>query len=58
MRSALTKVEGVSDIQTDPTAEGGPICTFKLADASFDIKAKLNELAATNEHIKGWSMAE
>ena len=54
MRSALTKVEGVSDIETDVNDR---ICSFKLADANVDIEAKLNELADTNEHIKGWSMA-
>jgi hypothetical protein len=57
VRSALTAVEGVSDIQTDPNAEGGPICIFKFANADLDIQAKLDELAANNTHIKGWSMA-
>jgi hypothetical protein len=56
VRSALTAVEGVSNIQTNPNSSP-PLCTFEFANASLDIKAKLDELGSTNPHIKGWSLA-
>ncbi|MDH3717765.1 MAG: hypothetical protein OES79_06545 [Planctomycetota bacterium] len=56
MRSALTAVEGVSNIQTNPNASP-PLCTFEFANTSLDIKARLDELGSTNPHIKGWSLA-
>ncbi len=55
MRSDLEKVAGVSNITTDVATQ---ICTFQLADPSFDVKGKLTELAGTNEHIAGWSLVE
>ncbi len=54
MRSALSKVDGVSDIKTNV---GSRLCTFKLASKDMDIEAKLDELARTNTHIAGWSKA-
>ncbi len=54
MRSALTKIDGVSDIETDIPSR---ICTFKLANNDLDIEAKLDELGESNTHIAGWSMA-
>ncbi len=57
MRSALTNVKGVSNIETDPTASP-PLCTFQFAVTSpSEVKAKLDELAKTNQHINGWSTA-
>ncbi|MBM3997950.1 MAG: hypothetical protein FJ297_00160 [Planctomycetes bacterium] len=55
MRSALEKVPEITDIQTDL---GTQICSFKLADAKFEIKGKLTELAGNNEHFAGWSMID
>lgn len=53
MRSDLANVEGVSDIQTDLKTQ---ICKFKLANKNLDLKAKLDELAQSNEHIKGFEI--
>jgi hypothetical protein len=56
VRSALAEVPGISDIKTDVP---GRSATFKLAaaDPEFDLKAKLDELEAGNEHMKGWKFA-
>ena len=51
----MTKVEGVSDIQTDTSTN---LCTFKLNNKDLDLKAKLDEFAKTNTHIAGWSKVE
>ncbi len=53
MRSDLTKVDGVSDIQTDIKKRS---CQFKLANKDLDLKAKLEELAQSNEHLKGFEI--
>ena len=53
MRSALQKIEGVSDIETNI---GTHICKFKLSNTELDLVAKLGELAKTNSHIAGWSV--
>jgi hypothetical protein len=45
----------VSNIETDIATN---ICKFYLVDDKLDVKAKLDELAKTNDHIAGWSMAE
>jgi len=54
VQSDLAKIEGVSEIKTDITKK---LTTFK-APPDFDVDGTLNELAATNEHIKGWSRSE
>ena len=51
----MTKVEGVSDIETDIVKN---LCTFKLKNKDLDLKAKLDEFAKTNTHIAGWSKVE
>ena len=51
MRSDLANVEGISDIHTDIKTQS---CQFKLANKDLDLKAKLDELAQSNEHIKGF----
>ena len=56
MRSALTQVDEIKDLKTSPSISGG-ICTFKVAK-DFDYKAKLNEFAGKNSHIKGWMLAK
>lgn len=53
MRSDLANVEGVSDIQTDIKKQS---CRFKLSNKDLDLKAKLEELAQTNEHLKGFEI--
>ena len=55
MRGALTKVDGVSDIQTDVPNR---LCTFKFATNRGDINAQLAKLAQTNEHIAGFELVE
>lgn len=52
MRGDLAKVSGVTEIETDIKTT---ICKFKLDDPKLDIKAKLDELAKTNDHIAGWT---
>ena len=49
MRSDLANVEGVSNIHTDIKTR---TCRFQLANKDLDLKAKLDELAQNNEHLK------
>lgn len=53
MRSALTKVEGITDLQTDVPSR---MATFKVTDENLDVKAKLDEFSETNSHIRGFSI--
>lgn len=53
IRGELTKIEGVTDIQTDPETK---ICKFRLTDKTVDIKAKLAEISKENDHVAGWEM--
>ena len=55
MRSDLANVEGISDIHTDIKTQS---CQFKLANKDLDLKAKLDELAQSNEHIKGFEIVK
>ncbi len=59
MRSDLEKLPGVADIKTDIE---NTTATFKLAmndqNKDMDLKAKLDEFAKTNEHMKDWSFLE
>ena len=51
MRTALTSVDGIADIKTNPTDN---TCSFK-APTDLDVKATLNKLAeGGNKHIKDW----
>lgn len=55
MRSALSSVEGVTDIDTNTSDR---TCTF-VAPAGLDVEATLNKFANEgNRHIKGWSLNE
>ena len=49
MRSDLANVEGVSNVQTDLKKR---TAQFHLANKDLDLKAKLSELAQSNEHLK------
>ena len=53
MRSDLANLEGVSGILTDIKKRS---CQFKLANKDLDLKAKLDELAQGNEHLKGFEI--
>lgn len=53
MRSDLANVEGISEIKTDIKKQS---CQFKLANKDLDLKAKLEELAQSNEHLKGFEI--
>lgn len=51
VKDTLVKVEGVSKIATDPATHE---CTFWFAKSDAEIKAKLDELAKTNDKIEGY----
>ena len=53
MRSDLEKIDGVTDIQTDPEHQ---VCSFRVTNPTLDYKAKLDEFASTNSHLKGFSI--
>lgn len=53
MRSDLTKLEGVSHIDTDLRTHR---CKFYLTNKTLDLAASLDGFAKTNEHIEGWKL--
>lgn len=55
VRTDLAKIAGVSAVETDVKAN---TCKFKLADKEFDLSAKLDELAADNESLKGFKVVK
>jgi hypothetical protein len=55
VRSDLTKIDGLTDIQTDPDNQ---VCSFRVTNPTLDYKAKLDEFAKTNSHLKGFSIQE
>jgi hypothetical protein len=55
VRNDLAKIPEVKDVRTDL---GTKTCQILLKDKDFDIKAKLEELAKTNDHLEGWSFKE
>ncbi len=58
MRGDLKKIEGISEIKTDIKTT---TASFKLDNPELDdeaLKAKLDEFAETNEHMKDWSFIE
>ena len=59
MRGDLEKLPGVSDIKTDHKAT---TASFKIADEKLAdqkaLKAKLDEFAKTNKHMKDWTFLE
>jgi len=52
VRGDLAKVEGIYEIKADSSSL---TCEFK-AVKDLDVKAKLTELAKTNEHLADWSI--
>ena len=55
VRTDLAKLDSVSAIETDVKAN---TCKFKLADKDLDLQAKLDELAADNESLKGFKVVK
>ena len=53
VRNALTDVESIEDIETDPKTR---VCQFNVDLDKIDIASKLEEIGATNEHVAGWSV--
>lgn len=53
MRSDLANVEGISHIKTDLKKQ---TCVFQMANKELDLKARLDELAQSNEHLKGFEI--
>lgn len=53
MRGDLTKIDGVSAIETDVANQ---LCTFKFAGSAADIKAELDKLADQNQHVAGFGV--
>lgn len=51
VKDTLVKVEGVSQIATDPAKHE---CTFWFAKSDAEIKAKLDELAKKSDKIEGY----
>ena len=51
VEDTLVKVDGVSHIATDPAKHE---CTFWFKKSEPEIKAKLDDLAKTNDKIAGW----
>jgi hypothetical protein len=56
VRSDLEKLPAVKDITTDFKTN---IATFKLPkDSKVELKAKLDEFAKTNKHMKDWTFMD
>ena len=55
VRTDLAKLDGVSDVETDVS---GKSCKFKLGDKDLDLEAKLEELSADNESLKGFKVVK
>jgi len=54
VRTALTAVDGIADIKTNPSDRS---CTFN-APKDLDVTATLNKIVEDgNKHIKDWSLA-
>ena len=51
VKDTLVKVDGVSNVKTDPTTHQ---CTFWSTKPDDEIKAKLDELAKSSDKIAGW----
>jgi copper chaperone CopZ len=55
VQADLAKLDGVSEIETDVK---GTSCRFKLADQELDLESKLEELATSNESLKGFKVVK
>jgi hypothetical protein len=49
----LEKIDGVEDIETDPT---NLVCSFKVTNPDVDYESKLAEFAETNEHLADYEI--
>jgi copper chaperone CopZ len=55
VRTALTSVDGIADIKTNPADRS---CTFN-APKDLDVTATLNKIVEDgNRHIKDWALAD
>ena len=54
VKDTLVKVDGISHVATNPDKHE---CTFWFAKGNDEIKAKLDDLAKTNDKINGWERA-
>ena len=55
MRSDLANVDGISQIRTNVKNK---TCQFYLANLDLDLKAKLDELAESNEHLRRFEIVK
>ena len=56
MRSALTKVDEIQNLETSPTPSGGT-CSFHV-HKDFDYETKLNDIVDGGvDHLKDWTVA-
>ena len=55
MRGALTEADGFTNVQTDIAKT---TCKFDYSKSEADLKAKLDELAQSNSHIRDWKTKE
>ena len=53
MRSSLAEVSGVSEVETDCANK---ICSFQADLDQVDMGQTLDELAADNDKMEGWSL--
>ncbi len=49
----MAKIDAIADVELDTT---GRTCSFRVTEPGFDFKAKLTELAETNEHLAGFEI--
>ena len=49
----MTKIEGVTEIQTDPVKR---VCSFRLTKPNVDYQSQLAKFAETNEHLAGYEI--
>jgi len=54
VRAALTAVDGIAEIKTNPKDN---TCSFNAPEA-MDVAAALNQIVEDgNQHVKGWTLA-
>lgn len=55
VKDTLVKVDGISHVATNPDKHE---CTFWFAKGPDEIKAKLDDLAKSNDKIAGWKRVD